>query len=128
MTGDVDRMTARLALVLVGIMTLEAALFRQIIPVAVAAVLAGWEAARPGDGPAGMLVRVVGRPPVAVVSATEERVGNAALAVLGAVAVALQAGGLHAASWVVAAVTGGIAVAAAVAGRPTFGIVGGRTS
>lgn len=126
MTGGVDRTAARLAAVLVGIMALEGALFRQIIPVAVAGALAVWEALVPGRGPAPWLVRFVGRPPAAWVSFTEERVGQGVLAALCGAAVVIQADGAHTASWIVAGIAGVLGILGAIIGRPAPGLRSGR--
>lgn len=125
MSGGLDRLAARLASALVGIMALEGALFRQIVPVAVAAALAVWEAARPGDGPAPWLVRTFGRPPVQYVTAREVRLGNTGVGFVAVIAVAMQALDEHPASWFVAAAAGVLGILAAVAGRPAFGLGGG---
>ena len=124
MTAGVDRTAARLAAVLVGIMALEAALFGQIIPVAVAGALALWEAVTPGRGPAPRLVRAVGRPPAGWVSLTEERVGQGALAAACGLAVVIQATGAHAASWVVAGTAGAVGILMGIIGRPAPGVRG----
>jgi hypothetical protein len=126
MTGGVDRTAARLAAVLVGIMALEGALFRQIIPIAVAGAFALWEAIAPGRGPAPWLVRFVGRPPTAWISVTEQRVGQGVLAALCAAAVVIQADGAHAASWIAAGIAGVLGILAAIIGRPAPGVRSGR--
>lgn len=118
-------MAARLASALVGIMALEGALFRQIIPVAVAGGLAIWEASRPGGGPAPWFVRTFGRPPAQAVTAREVRLGNTAIGVLCVVAVVMQALDAHFASWLIAGAAGILGILAAVAGRPAFGLGGG---
>ncbi len=124
MTTGVDRTAARLASVLVGIMALEAALFGQIIPVAVAGALALWEAVTPGGGPAPRLVRAVGRPPSGWVSLTEERVGQGALAAACGLAVVMQAAGAHTPSWIVAGTAGAVGILAGIVGRPAPGVRG----
>jgi hypothetical protein len=122
MTAGVDRMAARLAAIVVGIMALEGALFGQIIPVAVAGALALWEALAPGRGPAPWLVRAVGRPPAGWISPMEERIGQGGLAALCGLAVVIQATGAHTASWVVAGVAGALGILAGAIGRPAPGI------
>jgi len=108
--------------VLVGLLALEGGLFRQIIPVAVAGVLAAWDALAPGKSPAPRLVRWVGRPPLAFVSSEEVRWGQGALAVGCLAAVVAAAAGATAAAWVLAVVVGVIAIGACLLGRPALGL------
>lgn len=107
---------------LVGILSLEGGLFRQIIPVALAGVLAGWEALAPGGSPASRVVRRFGRPPVSFVTAAEVRWGQGILAALCVVAVLCAASGAAALAWVLAIAAGILGIAAFVVGRPTLGI------
>ena len=115
-------MAARLASLLVGLMSLEGGLFREIIPVAVAGLLAAWDAAAPEASPAPRLVRWVGRPPVAFVSRAEMRWGQGTLAAACLAAVVAAAVSATAIAWVLAIVAGITGIAACVAGRPTLGL------
>jgi hypothetical protein len=113
---------ARLASVLVGIMSLEGGLFRQIIPVAVAGMLAAWDAVAPGASPAPRLVRWLGRPPVAVVTRAEMSWGQGALAVLCLAAVVAAAASATTLAWVLAVIAGIAGIVACLVGRPALGI------
>ena len=114
-------MAARLASVLVGILCLEASVFGQIIPVALAGVLAGWDAVAPGRSPASWLVRRLGNPPAAFVPAAELRVGQGVLAALCLGAVIAAAGALTVLAWAIAAAVGGLGILACIVGRPALG-------
>lgn len=115
-------MAARLASVLVGILCLEASLFRQIIPVALAGVLAGWDVVAPGSSPAAWLVRTFGYPAAAIVPIAEVRLGQGALAVLCLASVGAAAAGVPTVAWAVAAVVGVLGIVASILGRPSLGI------
>jgi len=123
-------MAARLASVLVGLMSLEGGLFRQIIPVAVAGLLAAWDAAAPGASPAPRLVRWVGRPPVALVTRRELRWGQGTLAAACLGAVVAAAASATALAWLLAIVAGIAGIVACVIGRPALGLLprGGRAN
>jgi hypothetical protein len=113
---------ARLASVFVGILCLEGGLFRQIIPVALAGALAAWDVAAPGASPAALLVRWVGRPPVAFVPRGDVRRGQGALAVACLAAVVAAAAGATTLAWVLAVLAGLAGILACILGRPALGL------
>jgi len=113
-----------LASVLVGILCLEASVFRQIIPVAVAGVLAGWDAVAPGTSPAAWLVRKFGNAPAAFVPTSAVRVGQGVLAALCLLAVVAAAAGATSVAWVIAAAVGVLGIVACILGRPSLGAFG----
>jgi len=116
-------MAARLASILVGIMSLEGGIFRQIIPVAVAGLLAAWDLVAPGASPAPRLVAWIGRPPVGVVTQGEVRLGQGLLALACLAALVAAAAGAAEVAWVLAIAAGVLGIAAGLLGRPAFGIV-----
>jgi hypothetical protein len=128
MTGSpgVDRVAVRLGSALVGIMSLEGALFRQIIPIAIAGALAAWDAIGPGTGPAPWVVRRFGYPPRELVPFRDVRIGQGVVAGACVVAVALQAANGHPASWIVGGCAGAAGIAASIVGRPSLGLGGRR--
>jgi hypothetical protein len=120
--ASVDRLAARVGSVVVGIMALEGAVFAQIIPIAVAGALAAWDSVALGRGPAAWLVRRFGVPPREWITAGEVRVGQGIVASLCLASVVLQAADVHPVSWALGALAGVVAVAGAIAGRPSLGL------
>jgi hypothetical protein len=99
--------------------------FRQIIPVAVAGVLAAWDVVAPGTSPAGWLVRTLGNPPTELVPIAAVRRGQGVLAVLCLASVVAAAAGVPTAGWAIAAVVGILGILACILGRPSLGVSGG---
>jgi hypothetical protein len=114
-------MAIRLAGAAIGVLCVEASVFRVILPVMCAGVIAGLDAAWPTRGPAAWLVLRFGRPPVRWVAPSVVRSGQAVLAGLCVAAVVADAAGAHTVCWVLAAVVGALGLFAAAAGRPALG-------
>jgi hypothetical protein len=96
--------------------------FRQIIPVAVAGVLAAWDVVAPGTSPAGWLVRTLGNPPTGLVPIAAVRLGQGVLAVLCLASIVAAAAGVPTAAWAIAAVVGILGILACILGRPSLGV------
>jgi hypothetical protein len=99
--------------------------FRQIIPVAVAGVLAAWDVVAPGASPAGWLVRRFGNPPTGLVPIAAVRLGQGVLAVLCLASVVAAAAGVPTAAWAIAAVVGILGILASILGRPSLSVSSG---
>ena len=101
-------------------------MFRQIIPVAVAGVLAAWDVVAPGTSPAGWLVRTLGNPPTGLVPIADVRLGQGVLALLCLASVVAAAAGVPTAAWAIAALVGILGILACILGRPSLGAARGR--